>query len=54
MRGKTSLIIAHRFATIKECDEIHVFKEGEVVEKGTYEELTEKKGYFYMLERGLN
>lgn len=54
MKEKTSLVIAHRFATIKECDEIHVFKEGDIVEKGTYKDLTEKQGYFYQLERGLN
>jgi len=47
MKEKTSLVIAHRFATIKECDEIHVFKEGDIVEKGTYKDLTEKQGYFY-------
>lgn len=51
--GKTTISIAHRFSTIKNCDKILAFKEGKIVEQGTYNELTEKKGYFYSLERGL-
>jgi len=51
--GKSSLTVAHRFSTIKNSDEILVFKEGVIVERGRYDVLTEKKGYFYNLERGV-
>jgi len=44
-KGVTSITVAHRFATIKNSDEIFVFKEGEIVESGKYEELVEKRGY---------
>jgi len=53
-QGVTTLTVAHRFSTIKNSDNILVFKEGEIVERGTYNELNEIKGYFYQLERGLD
>jgi len=37
-----------------DSDEILVFKDGEVVERGTYEHLTQAKGFLYLLERGLD
>lgn len=43
------LIIAHRLATVKNCDEIIVMDQGEVIEKGNHEELIEKKGQYYRL-----
>lgn len=46
---KSMLIIAHRLATIKNCDEIIVLKEGEIVEQGNHEELLKKKGHYYRL-----
>ncbi len=54
MKGKTSIIVAHRISTIRDADEILVFSEGEIIERGNYQELTDKKGVFYKLERGLN
>jgi ABC-type transport system involved in Fe-S cluster assembly fused permease/ATPase subunit len=53
-RGKTSISIAHRLSTIIDANKIIVFHEGKIIEEGTYEELTEQKGYFYRLERGQN
>jgi len=53
-QGVTTLTVAHRFSTIKNSDNILVFKEGEIVERGTYNDLNEMKGYFYQLERGLD
>lgn len=48
-KKKSMLIIAHRLATVKNCDEIIVLDKGEIVEKGNHEELLEKKGYYYQL-----
>ena len=53
MAGKTSVIVAHRISTIKDADEILVFSDGEILERGNYQQLTEMQGMFYKLERGL-
>ncbi len=45
----TKVVIAHRLSTILNCDRILVLEQGRLVEDGTYEELMEKKGYFYDL-----
>lgn len=44
LKDKTSLVIAHRLSTIKNCDQIIVLNFGKIIEKGTHEELLEKKG----------
>jgi len=54
MEGKTSLIVAHRISTIKDADEIIVFNDGEIIERGNYQQLNDMKGMFYKLERGMN
>ena len=41
MEGRTSIIIAHRLATIKDVDQIYVLEDGKIVEKGTHAELME-------------
>ena len=48
-KGKTLIIIAHRLETIKNVDKILVLSNGEIIEKGTYQELLNKKNYFYNL-----
>ena len=49
LEGRTSIIVAHRFSTIKEVDRILVFEEGEIIEDGSFEALIEKKGTFAKL-----
>lgn len=48
-RDKSMLIIAHRLATVKNCDEIIVMNQGEIVEQGSHEELLERRGEYYKL-----
>ena len=54
MTGKTSVIVAHRISTIRDADEILVFSDGQIIERGNYQQLTERQGAFYKLERGTN
>jgi ATP-binding cassette subfamily B multidrug efflux pump len=54
MKGKTSIIIAHRISTIKNADKILVMDNGEIIEHGTHRYLMEKKGaYFELYEKQL-
>jgi len=48
---KTIIAIAHRLSTIREADLILVFHEGRILERGTHEELLEKKGLYYKMHQ---
>lgn len=49
MKGRTSIIVAHRLGTIKGARLIYVLESGELVECGTHEELIAKEGHYYTL-----
>ena len=46
MKGRTSFVIAHRLSTIRGADQILVIQDGRIVERGTHEQLLEKKGVY--------
>jgi ATP-binding cassette, subfamily B, bacterial len=48
-RNKTVVIVAHRLSTVRNADHIVVLEKGEVVEQGTHQELTDKRGAYYHL-----
>ncbi len=49
MKGRTSFVIAHRLSTIREADQLLVINNGEIVERGTHQNLLEQKGFYYNL-----
>lgn len=48
-KGRTSIVIAHRLSTIIDSDEIFVVNKGRIEERGSHEELMERKGLYYKL-----
>jgi ATP-binding cassette subfamily B protein len=48
-KSRTSFIIAHRLSTIRHADVILVIDRGEIVERGSHQELMAKKGFYYDL-----
>ncbi|MFW5714118.1 MAG: ABC transporter ATP-binding protein, partial [Brevefilum sp.] len=49
MEGRTSFVIAHRLSTIRNADQILVINEGELIERGSHEELLDKQGFYHNL-----
>lgn len=46
MRGRTSFVIAHRLSTIRNADQILVINNGEIIERGTHQELLDAEGFY--------
>ncbi|HUI51701.1 MAG TPA: ABC transporter ATP-binding protein [Terriglobales bacterium] len=46
MHGRTTILIAHRTSTVRDADQIVVLKDGELIERGTHEELLARQGYY--------
>lgn len=54
MKGRTTFVIAHRLSTVKNSDCIIVLEAGRIIERGTHEQLIEKKGKYYQLYTGVS
>jgi ATP-binding cassette subfamily B multidrug efflux pump len=49
MQGRTSFVIAHRLSTIRDADQVVVIDHGEIVERGTHQELLDRRGFYHHL-----
>ena len=52
MKGRTTVVIAHRLSTVRNSDCIMVLEQGRIIERGTHEQLIEEKGRYYLLYTG--
>ncbi|PAD22175.1 ABC transporter ATP-binding protein [Terribacillus saccharophilus] len=50
MKGRTSIVVAHRLNTIEQADKIFVLQDGEIKEQGSHHELIEQKGFYSALQ----
>jgi len=49
LRGRTSFVIAHRLSTIRHADQVIALKDGQIVERGTHDQLLVARGFYYDL-----
>ncbi len=52
MEGRTVFIIAHRLSTVRDCDTILVLEHGQIIERGSHQELLRQEGRYYSLYTG--
>lgn len=53
MHGRTVFVIAHRLSTVRNADAIMVLEHGEIIERGSHDELLARKGKYYQLYNGM-
>lgn len=53
MKSRTTFVIAHRLSTVRNSDAIMVLEKGEIIERGTHDQLLEMKGRYYELYTGM-
>jgi ATP-binding cassette subfamily B protein len=53
MENRTTFVIAHRLSTIRNADAIMVLEDGEIIERGTHDELLKLKGRYFELYTGI-
>ena len=51
MQGRTTVLISHRTSTVQNADQIVVLRDGSIIERGTHDELLERRGYYADLYR---
>jgi len=49
MRGRTTFVIAHRLSTVRRAAQILVMEHGTIIERGNFDELMQRRGFFYQL-----
>jgi ATP-binding cassette subfamily B protein len=49
LKGRTSFVIAHRLSTIRNADLVLMIRDGEIIERGTHQQLLEQRGAYYDL-----
>ena len=52
MKTRTTFVIAHRLSTVRNANAIMVLEKGEIIERGTHDDLLEMKGRYYELYTG--
>ena len=53
MKGRTSIVIAHRLSTVKNANAILVVEDGQIIERGDHDDLLKQQGRYYQLYTGM-
>ena len=53
MEGRTVFVIAHRLSTVRNSNAIMVLEHGEIIERGSHDELISQQGVYYQLYNGM-